>query len=214
MISSLTKPAIQKIPAYIPGDSIESVKEKYHVTEILKLASNENQLGTSPMAMKAMSEALSQVNLYPDAFCMELRIKIGKAFGLTPHNVVISVGASGTISLIGEVFLCPGDEVIYCNPTFGTYRGAAARNSATPIALPLLAQGAYDLDGILKAITPKTKLIFVCNSNNPTGYAYSHEQLKAIIDSVPSTVITVMDEAYIEFSGDPDIRSTADLISE
>jgi histidinol-phosphate aminotransferase len=178
------------------------VKEKYGVKEIMKLASNENQLGTSPKALEAMAEAINAVNIYPDAFCMEIRKKLGMRFGFDDcgDNVIMSVGASGAISLIAEVFVCEGDEVIFCNPTFSSYEEATNRNNGKVVALALTEQEEFDLDAIKAAITDKTKLIFICNPNNPTGTVVDNDTLRAFIHSVPKHVITVVDEAYIEFA--------------
>ena len=216
IIETLTKAGINNLHGYIPGTSIESVKEKYHLTEIMKLASNENQLGTSPKAVAAMEEAVKSVNIYPDAFCMEIRKKLGKRFGFddSGNNVTISVGASGAISLIAEVFLCEGDEVIFCNPTFSAYEEATRRNNGKVVALPLTDKEEFDLEAIKAAITEKTKLIFICNPNNPTGTAIKSKQLREFIHEVPEHVITVVDEAYIEYAASMDVESMVSEIAE
>lgn len=216
MLDAMTKPGIQKIPPYIPGDTAESVKEKYGLTEVLKLASNENQLGSSPKAIEAMIEAVKQANIYPDPFCMGLRKKIGKKFGFddSGDNVIISSGASGILSLLGEVFICEGDEVIFCEPTFGAYAGATRRNNGVPVVLPLTEDKKFDLEGMYRAITDKTKMIFICNPNNPTGTVVDSEELKAFIHKVPQHVIVVVDEAYIELSSNPEVKSMVSEIAE
>ena len=216
MLENMTKPEIQKIPPYIPGDTAESVKEKYGLTNVLKLASNENQLGSSPKAVEAMREAVKQANIYPDPFCMGLRRKLGKKFGFdgSGDNVVISAGASGILSLLGEVFICDGDEVIFCEPTFGAYAGAARRNNGIPVALPLTPDKKYDLRAMYRAITDKTKMIFICNPNNPTGTAVDSEELREFIHKVPDHVIVVVDEAYIELSSNPQVKSMVSEIAE
>lgn len=213
-IESLTRPGIRNTPPYIPGDTAESVRKEFAVAELLKLASNENQLGTSPKALKAMGEDLEQMYIYPDPFCEELRAKIGARFNLTQHNVVITSGGSGGISLIADTFLCPGDEVIYCVPTFTLYKGSVVRSSAVDKTMPVSPDGSFDLNAMAAAVTERTKLIYVCNPNNPTGGAIGHEEMLRFIDSLPSHVIAVIDEAYIEFATEPGFASLADAICE
>lgn len=213
-IESMTRPGIQNTPPYIPGDTAESVRREFAVTELLKLASNENQLGTSPKALEAMRADIDETYIYPDPFCEALRAKIGGRFNLTQHNVVITSGGSGGISLIADTFLCPGDEVIYCVPTFTLYRGSVIRASAVEKTMPVREDGSFDLEGIAAAITDRTKLIYVCNPNNPTGGTIGHGELLKFVDSLPSHVIAVIDEAYIEFADGPEFFSMADCIDD
>lgn len=163
-----------------------------------------------------MEEAVKSVNIYPDAFCLEIRKKIGSRFGFddSGNNVTISVGASGAISLIAEVFVCEGDEVIICNPTFSSYEEATRRNNGKVIALPLTEKEEYDLDAIKAAITDKTKLIFICNPNNPTSTVLNSKELREFIHSVPKHVVTVIDEAYIEFATTEGVESMVSEITE
>ncbi|MCK9170455.1 MAG: histidinol-phosphate transaminase [Treponema sp.] len=208
-IEKLTKDGIRKIPPYIPGRTSESIQEKYHLTRILKLASNENQYGTSPKALEAMKDSLTSSNIYPDPFCIGLRKKLGIKYGFdsSGDNVIISSGACGILSLLGEVFICESDEVIFCTPTFGIYESTCERNGGIPIALPLTADQRFDLDAIQRAVTPKTKMIFICNPNNPSGTAVDSAELKRLINTLPKNIIIVVDEAYIEFADDPAVES-------
>lgn len=215
-IDALTKDGIKNIPAYIPGHTAESVKEKYGLDHILKLASNENQYGPSPMAVAAMQKAVAETNIYPDPFCMQIRKKLGLKFGFdgSGDNVIISQGACGIILLLAEVFIGDGDEMIFCEPTFGAYGGACRRNNGKAVRLPLTAGQTFDLDAIYHAITEKTKLIFICNPNNPTGTVVDTQALRNFIHRVPKHVVVVVDEAYIEFASDPAVQSMVDEIAE
>ncbi|MDR0671841.1 MAG: aminotransferase class I/II-fold pyridoxal phosphate-dependent enzyme [Oscillospiraceae bacterium] len=211
MIESLVKPGIRQIPPYIPGDTAESAR-RHTAQEILKLASNENQLGASPKALEAMRAAVPFAHVYPDPFCAGLRAKIGRVFGFADpaDHVTISTGASGAIALLGEIFIGAGDEVIYCEPTFGAYAGAVRRNAGTPVVRPLTAAGAFDLDAMRAAVTDRTKMIFLCNPNNPTGGTVDPAALRAFVRGLPGHVVLAVDEAYIEFSDDP----SASVVSE
>ncbi len=215
-IDKLTKKGIQNIPAYIPGRTSESVKEKYGLDKVLKLASNENQYGVSPKAVEAMVQAATEANIYPDPFCLQLRKKLGKKFGFdeSGDNVIISQGGCGIIALLGEVFITEGDEMICCDPTFDAYAGACRRNGGIVVKVPVTKEQLYDLDGIFAAITEKTKMIFICNPNNPTGTAVDSSALMALIKKIPKHIITVVDEAYIELATDPAVRSMVPLITE
>ena len=215
-IEKLTKEGIRSIPPYIPGNTSESVKEKYHLDHVLKLASNENQYGCSPKALEAMGKAVAEANIYPDPFCIGLRRKLGRKFGFddSGDNVIISAGASGILLLLGEVFVCDGDEVVFCEPTFGAYASAATRNNGKAVACPLTPDQKFDLEAMKAAVTDRTKLVFICNPNNPTGTAVDSSELRAFIRSMPKHVITVVDEAYIEFATDPAVESMISEIDE
>lgn len=217
-LEDLVKDGIKNIPPYIPGDTAESVEKKYGIApeDILKLASNENQFGPSPKAVEAMAKEVGRVHIYPDPFCIEIRKKIGvmNGFDDSGDNVVIAVGASGILSLLGEVFIKKGDEVIFCEPTFGAYAGAVIRNDGTPVVLPLTEDLKFDLKAMYNAITDKTKMICICNPNNPTGTVVDSEELKEFIHKVPKDIIIVVDEAYIELSSNPDVKSMVSEISD
>jgi histidinol-phosphate aminotransferase len=215
-IDLLIKPGIRNIPPYIPGATAESARRP-GITEIFKLASNENQLGTSPKALEALAEAVKTVSIYPDPFCLGLREKIGERFGFTENpgdHVILSSGASGAMLLIGEVFLLPDDEVVTCDPTYGAYNGTSRRNSAKAVTCPLNSDLEYDLDALEKLITEKTKMVYICNPNNPTGTIIDPDKLRAFIHRMPPHLIVVVDEAYIEFSGDEKRYSMISEIKE
>lgn len=199
MIENLRRNTVEKLHQYVPGEPIEKVKEKYGVEEIIKLASNENPLGPSPKAIEAMIEMLKKGQLYPEPEANELRRKLANKLGLVPENFVVSNGADNVITLIGEAFVNKGDEVIYCSPTFPSYRTITVKNEGVPVEVPLTKDYKYDLDAILEKINDKTKLIFICNPNNPTGTIVDDKDLESFIKKVPEHVITVIDEAYIEF---------------
>lgn len=163
-----------------------------------------------------MAKEVGRVHIYPDPFCIEIRKKIGvmNGFDDSGDNVVIAVGASGILSLLGEVFIKKGDEVIFCEPTFGAYAGAVIRNDGTPVVLPLTEDLKFDLKAMYNAITDKTKMICICNPNNPTGTVVDSEELKEFIHKVPKDIIIVVDEAYIELSSNPDVKSMVSEISD
>ncbi len=214
MIEKLTRNTVRYLNQYIPGEPIEKVKEKYGVNEIIKLASNENPLGASPKAIEAMKEMLDIAQLYPDPEANDLRRKLANRLNLNQDNFIIANGADNIITLLGEAFVNQNDEVIYCNPTFPSYRTAIIKNEGVPVELPLTVDYKYDLDGILQKINSKTKAIFICNPNNPTGTLLDDKELDKFIKKVPEDVITVIDEAYIEFIEDKNYKDSVDYVKD
>jgi histidinol-phosphate aminotransferase len=214
MIKNLTNKAYKKTRAYIPGEDIDKVKEIYGLTEIVKLASNENPIGVSPLAIEAMNEASKNLNLYPDPLAISLRRKLGQKLGFSEKNIMVSNGASGVLRIITETLIEEGDEVIYGKPSFPAYYNNTVRNGGTPIEVPLTKDYVYDLEKILESITDKTKVIIICNPNNPTGTILSYEAIGKFLEKVPSNILVVVDEAYIEFISQDNYKDCLDYIEK
>lgn len=190
---------IKKIAPYVPGKSIEAVKKELKLEQVHRLASNENPLGPSPKAKEAMEKAIHDVHLYPDASATKLRERIAQLYSIQPEEVVTGNGADNIISLVVSAYIDEGDEVVYCSPTFPAYRSAALLMGGIPVEVPLANGWTFDLETIKKKITAKTKLIFICNPNNPTGTIVESAALERFIQDVPEHVTVVLDEAYIEY---------------
>jgi histidinol-phosphate aminotransferase len=206
--TELAKPNILTFPTYVPGKPIEDVAREMGLdpTGIIKLASNENAFGPSPKAVAAAMKALEQGHLYPDGGCYALRNRLAAFHGLAPGQFVVGNGSNEIIELLGHVFLNPGDEVVMGCPEFIVYRLVCLLFGAKPIEVPLV-NFRNDLEGLARAITPRTKLVIVATPNNPTGTANTSAELLGFIRSLPSTVICVVDEAYADFAdAHPDIR--------
>jgi len=201
-IEKLARKNILKIVSYVPGKSIEEVQKEYGAKRWIKLASNENVLGPSPKAIEAVRKELSKVHLYPEGPCSILRQAIGQKFSLPEKRVVISNGADNLILMIACAFVNEGDEVIMADPTFSVYTNVTQIMGGKPIKVRLK-DYTHDLDGILKRVSRKTKLIFVCNPNNPTGTTVSKESFDTFLSRLPERVIVILDEAYGEFVEDP-----------
>lgn len=205
---SLAKPSVLTQPVYEPGKPIEYVARELGLDPagIIKLASNENPFGPSPLAVAAAQRALQQGELYPDGGCFELRQKLAVARGLSPDQFVVGNGSNEIIELLGHAFLGPGDEVVMGAPAFVVYKLVTLLFGAKAVEVPLR-DWRHDFHRIAGAITPRTKLVYVCSPNNPTGTANTAAELLAFARGLPDHVILAYDEAYAEYlENPPDLR--------
>src|SRR5690625_1564694 len=188
---------VKQIDPYIPGKSIEEVKKHYGLEQVIRFASNENPYGPSPEAVTAATQSINDMNLYPDATVNELRHELASLHGLKSEEIITANGADNIINILISTYVNEGDEVLYCIPTFPSYRSTTVLMGGVPVEVPLTEQWKYDLDALLKAITHKTKLIFICNPNNPTGTILSADEIESFLKEVPDGIHVVFDEAYI-----------------
>ncbi|MCX6952886.1 MAG: histidinol-phosphate transaminase [Verrucomicrobia bacterium] len=205
---SLVKPSVRTQPVYEPGKPIEDVARELGLdpASIIKLASNENPWGPSPLAMAAAKRAVEHGELYPDGGCFALRNKLAAKWGLGADQFVVGNGSNEIIELLGHAFVGPGDEVVMGAPAFVVYKLVTLLFGAKAVEVPLV-NYRHDLERIAAAITPRTKLVYVCTPNNPTGTANSEAELLAFARGLPDHVIAVFDEAYAEFlERAPDLR--------
>jgi histidinol-phosphate aminotransferase len=205
---SLAKPAVLTQPVYEPGKPIEYVARELgiDVHGIIKLASNENPFGPSPKALAAARAALEDGELYPDGGCFELRQRLAARHGLGADQFVVGNGSNEIIELLGHAFVGAGDEVVMGAPAFVVYKLVTLLFGAKAVEVPLV-NWRHDLAAIAAAITPRTKLVYVCTPNNPTGTANTEAELLAFVRALPPHVIAVIDEAYAEYvENPPDLR--------
>ncbi len=212
-------PALNHLPVYQPGRPIEEVARELGLDPagIIKLASNENPLGPSRLGLAAMRQALKQVNLYPDGNAFYLKQKLAAKLGVTPANLILGNGSNEVIEFIGHALLggesatatSPGDggvaataEVVVSQYCFAVYPIVTALFGAKLVVVPAK-NHAHNLDAMLAAITPNTRIVFVANPNNPTGTTATREELARFINAVPANVLLALDEAYIEFLNEP-----------
>jgi len=192
---------ILSIKPYTPGKPLEELEREYGIDDSIKLASNENPIGPSPMAIEAIKESIKKLNRYPDGSGHDLIRKISNHTGFSPQHIVLGNGSDDIIGMLAVSMLQPGDEVILPVPSFLMYEIMVRGAGATPVFAPLITLS-IDLEEILKKITSKTRMIFLCNPNNPTGTVISKIDFEDFIHQLPSHVIVVVDEAYIEFVRD------------
>lgn len=188
-------PGILDIAPYVPGRSTLS-----GVDAPIKLSSNETPLGPSPAAVAAFQAASSKLERYPDGAATELRAAIGAAFGLAPERIICGNGSDELFHLIGQAYLAPGDEAIYTEHGFLVYPIVIRGNGATPIVAPELALTA-DVDAILARVSPRTRVVFLANPNNPTGTMIGGAALRRLRAGLPDACLLVLDGAYAEYAG-------------
>ncbi len=202
---------IRSIAPYKPGKPLEELKREYGIDNAIKLASNENPLGPSPLAVKAIRDSLEELHRYPNGSGHDLAVKIADEQGVDPACVVIGAGSDDIIGLLTQMFLGPGIEAILPQPSFLMYEIGVLSNGGTPVFVPLKSL-AMDLESMSAAVTANTRMVFICNPNNPTGTIVHRKDFERFLDSLPLDVVVVIDEAYLEFVRDPDYFSGVDYI--
>ncbi|SMC02323.1 histidinol phosphate aminotransferase apoenzyme [Sulfobacillus thermosulfidooxidans DSM 9293] len=196
------KTSLLTLTPYVPGRSIESVYQDTGI-EAIKLASNESLWGPSPKAIDAAKKALNHLSLYPEAHLSEVYELLADLSGLSADHIIAGNGADELLQLIALTFAGPGDEIIFPAPSFSAYRHGTLLTGATPVVIPLNAQGAPDLQEALAHVSAKTRIIFLCSPNNPTGGILHQDEWNAFLAHVPPSVLVVVDQAYFEFVEDP-----------
>ncbi len=197
-------PQISSLPVYIPGRPLDEVAREYGlaVDQVIKLASNENPLGPSPKALAAMEQVLRNIHLYPDGSAFHLKGHLAEKLYLTPQQLILGNGSNEIIEFVGHAFLNPEAEVVVSQYCFAVYPIVTALFGARLVTVPARGLGA-DIPAMIRAITPRTRVLFLANPNNPTGTLSSHADITQLLSEVPPHVLIVMDEAYVEFLDDP-----------
>ncbi len=195
---------------YEPGKPVEEVQRELGLERVVKLASNEGAFGPFPAALEAMERATRELNRYPDGGAWALRSALAEHHGVRFEEVAVGSGADGVIDCLNQAVLESGDEVVFGWPSFPSYLIDAKKIGAVPISVPLR-EHRYDLAAMLETVTPRTKLVYVCHPNNPTGTINRRAELDEYFANVPEHVLTVLDQAYFEYIDD---REYADGIAE
>ena len=211
-MAKLAREGVENLVPYPPGKPIEELERELGIKGSIKLASNENPLGPSPMAAQAIMDKVHGLHRYPDGSGYYLKNKLSEKFGLPMSRIILGNGSDELIDLIARTFLSPGEHVVQSYPAFLVYETVVKAAGGELTAVPL-SDFRIDLDGIADAVTPRTKIIFLTNPNNPTGAAFSRDEMVGFLKKIPENVIVALDEAYIEFVSDGKVAQGLDLLS-
>jgi len=212
----LIRKDIQNIESYKPGKPIEEVERELGIRDVIKLASNENALGPSPKALKAVQKALVSLNRYPEGTCFYLKKKLARFLGVSESNLIFGNGSDELIDIILKTIKEHGEpraEIITSEVTFVEYKICGAINGYAVKSIPMR-DFTYDLAAIKKAISPRTKAIFIANPNNPTGTYVNAEEVALFLEDIPKDILVVFDEAYVEFVTDKDFPKLIGVINK
>jgi histidinol-phosphate aminotransferase len=207
--AGFVRPALAGLIPYEPGKPVEEVQRELGLERVVKLASNEGPLGPFPQALAAMERAAAELNRYPDGGAYRLRAALAERHGVRFEEIAVGSGADGMIDGLSQAILDPGDEIVCGWPSFPSYVLYGLKLGAEAVRVPLR-DNRYDLDALLAAITPRTKLVYICHPNNPTGTMNTRAELDAYFERVPGHVVTVLDQAYFEYIDDPDYADGVD----
>jgi len=203
----LAVPGVRGLQPYVPGKPIEELEREYGVTNAIKLASNENPLGPSPKALAAAQVALTEIARYPDGGGFALKRALAAKLGVLPEQITLGNGSNDIIEFAARAFVTAQDEVMFSQHAFAVYPIVTQAVGARAVEVPARDWG-HDLAAMHAAITPRTRLIFIANPNNPTGTWLRSKALQEFLDKIPESVIVVVDEAYFEYVDDSDYPNT------
>jgi histidinol-phosphate aminotransferase len=199
----LFRPAIADLVPYEPGKPVEEVQRELGLERVVKLASNEGQFGPFPTALEALARGAGDLNRYPDGGAFRLRRALAAQHGVDFAQVALAAGADGIIGYLSLAVLDPGDEIVCGWPSFPSYVLGAIKMGAEAKRVPLV-EHHYDPEALLAAVTARTKIVYLCNPNNPTGTMIGRAAIDAYFERVPDHVLTVLDEAYFEYIDEPE----------
>lgn len=202
------------IKPYVPGKPVEEVERELGLKNVIKMASNENPLGPSAHAVEAMRLNLDKMHIYPDGNCFYLKQALADRLGVTPEQLIFGNGSDELLSLLTLAYINPGDEAVVVAPSFSEYDFALRLMGGIPRSVPLTgANFSYDFDAVFGAVNEKTRLVFICSPNNPTGTIIGRKELDSFVARLPEKVLLVLDQAYIEYVNDADHPSGLDYIA-
>ena len=204
-LADLVKPHIRELAPYEPGKPIEELERELGIRDSIKLASNENPLGPSPKAVEAIHQAAGEIHRYPDGASFVLRARLAQRLGVAGQQIVFGTGADEILELIAKILVGGAeDEVVYGWPSFAMYPIVIKGMGGTGVPVPLRSDFVHDLDAMLDAVTPRTRVMMVCNPNNPTGTSVGAEEFDRFLRQLPEDVVLAVDEAYFEYVRRPD----------
>lgn len=211
-LRGVTRADLAAVPPYKPGRTPENVAAELGLPHAIKLASNEMPFGPLPGVVEAVADVITSLHRYPDMFARDLRAKIAARYQLTEEHVLTGCGSVALCEILALATATHGDEIIFGWRSFEAYPIITTRTGAQSIRVPLTSDYRLDVDAMLAAITERTRLIFVCTPNNPTGTSISRDEFERLLNETPTNVLVVLDEAYREFSTDSDAINGIDYV--
>jgi len=203
-------PELDQMVAYEPGQPLELVMRRFGLTEVVKLASNEFPIPPFREVRDAIVAAIDDLNRYPDGHCTDLRAALAAHCGRDGEEIAIGNGSCELLMLVGDALLERGDEFVFADPSFVVYEDMSRRHGVTAVKVPTV-DFVHDLDAMARAVTPRTKMLVVCNPNNPTGTYVPVAGIAELVERVPEDVLVIVDEAYNEFVSAPDAQDALAL---
>lgn len=207
------KAAIRGLPVYEPGKPLEEVKRELGLDDVIKLASNENPFGCSPKVKERLASEFSSLPLYPEGTAPELRRALSERLKVDPEGIILGNGSDEIIQMVSRAYLETGDEAVMADKTFPRYKTQTLIEGAKPVEVPLR-EGVHDLSGMLRRVTDRTKILWICNPNNPTGTIVDAPSLTGFLEELPDHVLVVIDEAYAEYVTDPAYPDSVRLLEK
>lgn len=201
-LDTLAAPGVRALTPYQPGKPLSELAREYGVRDAVKLASNENPLGPSPLALEAVHETLAELARYPDGNGFALKSALAQRHAVSPAQITLGNGSNDILELLARAFVTPENEVVFSQHAFAVYPIVTQAVGARAVVTPVRDWG-HDLDAMGKAITARTRLVFIANPNNPTGTWLAADELEAFVAAAPAHVLVVVDEAYFEYARDP-----------
>lgn len=198
-VASLARPEVVKLVPYVGGRSIDEMRREYGRRDFIKLASNENVLGPSTRAKAALRRAIGETHLYPEQGYPALKAALSRRYRVRPDQIVLGDGSNEVLVLAAEAFLRPGSEAVIADPSFAVFAHAIEATGARAVRVPIRGWR-HDLPAMARAVTRRTRMVFVCNPDNPTGTAVSRRELDAFLRTLPGHLVVLLDEAYAEFA--------------
>ncbi|MDP4178553.1 MAG: histidinol-phosphate transaminase [Bacillota bacterium] len=205
--------ALDSILNYKPAKSLQEIQDELGIDKILKLSANENAMGCSPLVYKALQKLPEEINLYPDFYCTKLREKLIKTLNVKEEQLIFGNGSFELISLLAQAFINSGEESIIPEPSFGWYKTVTLAMNGVIKSIPLR-NHKIDLKDVLNQVNDKTKIIWLCNPNNPTGTIFEKQEFEKFIENIPTRIILVLDEAYIDFVSSDEYFDTTKLVDK
>jgi len=201
MSDSKFRKALESISSYTPAKSLEEIRQDLGLDNIIRLSANENTMGCSPLVATALKQAVEDIYLYPDGFCMKLRRKLAESYNFNQEQLIFGNGSFELLSLIAQALINPGDESLIPEPSFGWYKVVTLAMGGVIVSVPLK-NHVIDLDEITSKVTNKTRIVWLCNPNNPTGTILTQPNLEKFLTNLPQDITIVLDEAYYEYVTD------------